>query len=321
MLITKPVQIKKSKELKIAKNATQKKKIAEEPKTSVMRKKKNQTEHDKLNPVLEVILEARFSASNWTAETPDRLHDLLVHHLRNIDAGNLVGAGEAVSAVDAMSAFNVLEQISGLPYAPLIQMWNEDRTELLQFGPNVFIATSLAYSNWSNLARIAETGIEAYLKAFGSARVEHLSFRIINQLDLSDGKNAAFAMDKFFELYVGLPKNFREVEGFQVSFQKFLKEDKKSIAQKSPIHMQVELRTASKSDLTAIASGFQNAMSSRTIFFLDVNTSCTFDDAVKSVERTESICVVGGQLHFAAMEAIRSIVRAAVLKKYQWQEL
>jgi hypothetical protein len=38
-------------------------------------------------------------------------------------------------------------------------------------------------------------------------------------------------MDKFFELYVGLPKNFREVEGFQVSFQKFLKEDKKSVSE------------------------------------------------------------------------------------------
>jgi uncharacterized protein (TIGR04255 family) len=262
----------------------------------------------RLNSVLEVIVEARFSASGWTENTASRLHELLAKHLPNIEDRGLVGAVGAARAIER----NLV-----VPYAPEVQIWNEDRTELLQFGPGVMIANSLKYSSWDDFARVLEAGTSALLEVLTPARVEHLSFRIINQFDLGGDESTDIELDKFFALYVGLPKSFREVEGLQVSFQTILKSDKTYAKQtSSPIRLEVELRSASGSDLTALADGAKSASPCASAFLLDVDASCTCEGKPSA----DLICAIAEQLRSAAVKALRSIVRPALLKKYHLEE-
>jgi len=267
----------------------------------------------RVSPVLEVIVEAQFSASGWTEKTPSRLHDLLAKRLPNIEIRGLVGAVGATRAIEGGTV---------VPFAPEIQMWDEERTELLQLGPRVIIVNCLRYSSWDAFARLLEAGTNAFLEVVAPARVENLSFRIINQFDLGGDEGNDVALDRFFGLYAGLPKSFREIDALQISFQTTLKPDKTYAKQtsakqaSSPIRLEVELRSASGSDLTALADGIKSESSGASAFLLDIDASC----ACEGEPRAELICEIAEQLRRAAMKALRSIVRPALLKKYHWQE-
>jgi uncharacterized protein (TIGR04255 family) len=310
-----------TKKLKKAKKTAAKaqKSSAQVQKSSAKAQKASKTAlESKVNPVLEVIVEAQFSASEWTEKTPSRLHDLLAKRLPNIEIRGLVGA---------VGATRVIEGGTVVPFAPEIQMWNEERTELLQLGPRVIIANCLRYSSWDTFARFLEAGINAYLEVVAPARIENLSFRIINQFDLGADEGSDVALDKFFGLYAGLPKGFREIDGLQISFQTTLKPDKTHAKRagvnrtsvehtNSPIRLEVELRSASGSDLTALADGMKSESSRASSFLLDIDASC----ACEGEPRADLICAISEQLRTASMNALRSMVRPALLKKYHWQE-
>jgi uncharacterized protein (TIGR04255 family) len=236
--------------------------------------------------------------------TPNRLHKLLEKPFPNIENRKLIGAAGAV---------HTIEKVDEVPYAPEIQLWNDERTELLQLGRRVIIASSLRYSSWDSFARVLEAGTNSFVEVLSPARVESIGCRIINLFDLGDESNEV-ALDKFFRLYAGLPKNFREVEGLQISFQTNLKSDTKQIT--SPIRLEVELRSTSDSDFTALTDGIRFAPSGASTFLLDVDTSCTCDGE----PQTDLICAIAEQLRTEAIQTLRSIVRPAILKKYRWQE-
>ena len=107
------------------------------------------------NPVLELIVEARVSASGWNEETPNRLHALLNERLPNIESEKLVGSAGVVRA---------MEDGTIMPHSPEVQIWNDERTELLQFGPGAIIANALNTSSWDVLSTILEAGLKAYIK-------------------------------------------------------------------------------------------------------------------------------------------------------------
>ena len=284
------------------------KKNSKKPTTHSQRKSKSTLE-SMLNPVLEVIVEAHVSASGWSQETPNRLHALLATSFPRIEHRGLVGAVGAARAIEGGTM---------PPSAPAVQMWNQERTQLLQFGPGVIIANCLKYSRWDAFAPVLEAGVNAFLEVLTPARIDHLSFRMINHFDLGSAVNDDIELDKFFGLYAGLPKRFRDIEGLQISFQTTLKSKEKyaSLDASGPIRLEVELRNASASDLTALSDGIQSASSCPSAFLLDIDTSCAFESGPKA----DRICQTAGQLNLAAMEALKSIVRPPLLKQYRWQE-
>ena len=135
--------------------------------------------------------------------------------------------------------------------------------------------------------------------------------------DLVGNKSSNVELDKFFNLYVGFPMRFREIDGMQVSFQKLLKSGKAHAEHaRNPIRLEVELRSLSKSDLTALTNGMGPATSKSIPFLLDIKTSCDYEAELNA----DLICATAGRLHLAGMEALRSTGRSALLKKYHWQE-
>jgi len=87
-------------------------------------------------------------------------------------------------------------------------------------------------------------------------------------------------LDRFSGCMPDCRESFREIDAAADFFQTTLKPDKTYAKQtsakqaSSPIRLEVELRSASGSDLTALADGIKSESSGASAFLLDIDASC-----------------------------------------------
>src|SRR5690242_1367285 len=93
--------------------------------------------------VQEAIFEVRFSPENWDSAIPGQIYERVkgdYPEKRDL---------KVLTILLGATGSEVSPQIPP-PQAPSMQLWNREKTQLLQVGPAIITANSVKYSKWED---------------------------------------------------------------------------------------------------------------------------------------------------------------------------
>ena len=155
-------------------------------------------------PIQEAVFEMRTSVDNWDVALPGRFYEQvkkkfpIKQDIQRISV--LVGSPGTNSP-----------QIQ----APVMQVWNKNKTQLLQIGPGVATANYLKYVSWIEFRPAIEELVRGYLELAGPSSMTRLSTRYINRIVFDEPE---IELGKYFNFGVNIPQPIRKLSGFHFTF-------------------------------------------------------------------------------------------------------
>ncbi len=160
-------------------------------------------------PIVEAIIEVRFSPDGWDSTVPLRIYE------------NVREKFPEKRDIQQLSIF-IGSPAGGPPpppppisQAPTMQLWNIDKSQLLQLGPGLATANSLKYTTFPDFLPSVKMVINQYLEVAKPSKVMRIATRYINRFQFAEEE---LNLEKYFKFGMMLPKPITDLEGFDLTF-------------------------------------------------------------------------------------------------------
>lgn len=97
----------------------------------------------------------------------------------------------------------------------MMQLWNVDKSQLLQLGPGLATANSLKYTTFADFLPSIKIIIAQYLEVAKPKNVIRIGTRYINRFQFSEEE---LNLEKYFKFGLMLPEPITDLEGFDLTF-------------------------------------------------------------------------------------------------------
>jgi len=160
-------------------------------------------------PIVEAIIEVRFGLDGWDSTVPVRIYE------------NVRDKFPEKRDIQQVSIFIGASQGGQPPppppisQSPTMQLWNVDKSQLLQLGPGLATANSLKYTTWADFLPCVKGVITQYLEVAQPSTVTRIGTRYINRFQFSEEE---LNLEKYFKFGLMLPVPITDLEGFDLTF-------------------------------------------------------------------------------------------------------
>lgn len=157
--------------------------------------------------IQEVIFEAKFSTENFDSTVPGRFYEKVSAEFpaKNDLKTITVSLGTAPPDTPPIA-----------PQAPIMQTWNDKRTECLQLGPGIIAANILNYSyqGWESFKQTIDLLLNSYLQCTQPQSAKRIGLRYINRFVFPE---KTIDLSNYFNLKFTLPQIVSNVSAFELN--------------------------------------------------------------------------------------------------------
>lgn len=157
--------------------------------------------------IQEAIFEAKFSTENFGMAVPGLCYEKVRHEFPETNDLKTITVTLGAAPPDTPP---IVQQ------APIMQMWNDKRTECLQLGPGIISANILNYSyqGWDSFTHTIDLLLKSYLQSTHPQSTKRVGLRYINRFIFPETN---VILSDYFNLNINLPTVVSNINAFDLN--------------------------------------------------------------------------------------------------------
>ncbi len=170
--------------------------------------------HYKRAPLQEAIFEARFSVESPDVTLPGQFFEKIRKKFPKKNDLNILTFTFGTTPSNIKDAPQI--------QVPVMQAWNEERTNCLQMGPGIVTANNKNYIHWEDFTQSVQLLLNSYFECTVPLETKKVGFRCINRFLIPEDN---VVLTDYFRIGLTLPDTLLSSRAFEITLVKEVSHD------------------------------------------------------------------------------------------------